>query len=154
MCLPCSVSPEMSHVCVAVTSSSWWRCAGRSEGPPGFSVRVCLLGTEKSSFFNKWCLWGREGGVDFVNVFCSQRTLNFCCLLLFFSSPSSIQACDSQVTSLPPEAKSPKTSIFTPADFPALSLHFPGAQASDLFSVFPHSEGDAPSGGNFHLFCY
>lgn len=38
---------------------------------------------------------GREGGVDvssdFVNLFCSQRTLNFCCLLLFFSSPSSIQ---------------------------------------------------------------
>lgn len=47
-----------------------------------------------------------------------------------------------------------KTPVFTPADFPVLSPHFPGAQASDLLSVFPHSGGDAPSGGSFHLFCY
>lgn len=95
MCLPCSLSPEMSYAYVAVPSSHWWCCAGSGESPLGFSVCVYLLGTEKRHFFNKWRLWGREGAVavssDFVTLSCSQGTLNFCCLLLFFSSSSSIQ---------------------------------------------------------------
>lgn len=143
---------------MAVTSNSWWFCVGNGECLLGFSVCVCLLGTGKSSFFNNWCLLGREGKVDvssdFVSPFCFHRTLNFYWLASFFPlHHQASRGCDPS-TRLPPSRSDVSKNLHLRSHWLSVpSFHLPGAQAADLFSVFPYLGWEALSGGNFHLFC-
>ena len=110
-----------------------------------FLVCVCLLGTGKSSFFNKWCLLGRKGKVDvssdFVNPFCFQRTLNFYWLASFFlftiKHPGDVIL---QLSSLPPEVMPTKTSIFGPTDFLVLPFIYLVPKHQACFQYF-HTQG-------------
>lgn len=91
---------------------------------------------------------GYRGG---RGVFC------FCASLLFPKDPSFLRPLFSlhhqaskghvlHIALLPPEVMSPKTSLFSPTDFP-------GAHVSDLFSLFPCTGWDALSGSDVHGLC-
>lgn len=119
-------------------------CRRRWE-PAGF-LSVCLLGTEKRSFFNKWSLWGKREAwmcllILWISFVLKGPLISVACF--FFSlhhqasrgygSPGHLPSSRSDVS---------KTPVFTPADFPVLSLHFPGFPSLRLvFSISTFQEG-------------
>lgn len=85
-----------------------------------------------------------------VVVISSSAMRNFFCLLLLFFFSFAVKhpgEVGLHVTSLLQEWCLPKTATCGPP-FPS------PAPRSDLFSVPPHSEGEALSGGDFHRLCY